>query len=435
MRKLDEFNFDFLDYTASPAKIKRFDQIDWHFDGYYELEWTRFIRGLQKATWAVKELRRYQRRYASGFGLTSYATRTRQTLQHADRALILSKTKKRALVGFYDSGQAQLVVVDSRRHRILAAHPLWGQAIECFADIRDFIPCPADLPNPQASSVYYPGLVESRTLALQILTLLEKNKPVFSTEKDALAAALAHLNGIHPDLDRRYLQLLPRVQDLNVWGRVWQFNPAEIQKGGLPTGLIHGQQRQYCQKRFYKYGTLSAIEFKLHTVRLPSGKSGATIGIYIDGHNLQDLFKQHEQPYADREDHPGLAGSGKELGAYEFPDCVANFMGRITGILADYQKLSYLYICECGEKSCASRLCQITFKKRHVIWSKFRYSVRNPPGVRFWDYSAFGTRGRFVFDKWQYLVALESLAFQIAQIMRAPYEARIEELTAALLEQ
>ena len=139
-----------------------------------------------------------------------------------------------------------------------------------------------------------------------------------------------------------------------------------------------------------------------------------TINIYINGINLLDMVRQVEHDFRNpleggklsRQSYVGLCPDYRQ----DFAD---EFLGRTN------RHVSTLLTCTCMEELCNSIVAKITLDSSMVVWSEIRnpflsvksglwktidgaeYAVGYPI-----DYSELGP---FVFDRHQYLEALEQL--------------------------
>jgi len=144
-------------------------------------------------------------------------------------------------------------------------------------------------------------------------------------------------------------------------------------------------------------------------IRFPS------INIYINNKNLLDLIRQVEQGHGISQGVSDSAYQKSYVGLLPgyYPYFEDEFLGRVK------RSHSIVLICTCLEEVCDSIVVQVVFEPDTVIWR----DITNPFfGVmsEFWvkmqeadeadgfpiDYSGIGA---FVFDKIQYLDALEQL--------------------------
>lgn len=136
---------------------------------------------------------------------------------------------------------------------------------------------------------------------------------------------------------------------------------------------------------------MNRIEFRVEPEGLDDG-IGDVVNVYVDGSRLQDLIRPYEQPFADAEGHPPLAG--QYVGLVRRGLSAGRFLGSPAA--AWFGDDSVLLGCACGEEGCWPLTAHIEIGPR-VVWRNFR------TGYREWDLSAFGP---FEFDRSQYEAAL-----------------------------
>lgn len=121
--------------------------------------------------------------------------------------------------------------------------------------------------------------------------------------------------------------------------------------------------------------------------------------IHIDQTSLIDLLKQFEQPFANHEGSPDLAGSygwlSKEYAFHSLMGCESRSNGKII-----------LLGCTCGIDECWPMLARVKTTETSVVWSDFEQPYRTSNHPNPWDYSGFGP---FVFDRSAYEAELEKL--------------------------
>jgi len=137
------------------------------------------------------------------------------------------------------------------------------------------------------------------------------------------------------------------------------------------------------------------------TVRLVvDDRSGTTeITISINGTSLIDLARTVEQPWADREGKPQLAGSYMGLGPWALGGSSMHFLGSPHAVWFNDGD-TVLLGCDCGEWGCWPLVADIIASDAEVVWTRFRQ------GHRDWDLSALGP---FIFDRAHYELALQRL--------------------------
>jgi hypothetical protein len=121
--------------------------------------------------------------------------------------------------------------------------------------------------------------------------------------------------------------------------------------------------------------------------------------IQIDQTSLIDLLRQFEQPLADREGSPNLAGS------YGWLDKETAKVG-LQGLSNFRNSKIMLLGCTCGIDECWPLLARVEMTETSVIWRDFEQPYRSENHPNPWDYSGFGP---FVFDRNAYQAELEKL--------------------------
>lgn len=116
------------------------------------------------------------------------------------------------------------------------------------------------------------------------------------------------------------------------------------------------------------------------------------VDIMIDGRRLIDELKRIEQPYADAEGSPEIAGQ------YHSLPIVATLLPSQRFLDArrrrsDENGKTMILVCTCGCGGCWDFVCRIEFSDSTVTWSDFEQIHRD------WDYSELG---KFVFDRKSY---------------------------------
>lgn len=125
----------------------------------------------------------------------------------------------------------------------------------------------------------------------------------------------------------------------------------------------------------------------------------AEVIISINETSLIDLARTAEQPWADREGKPDLAGSYTGLGPWAIGGSSTHFLDNPHAVWFDDGD-TVLLGCDCGEWGCWPLVAHIDVTHTHVAWSRFRQ------GHREWDLSALGP---FVFARTEYEEALRKL--------------------------
>jgi len=129
------------------------------------------------------------------------------------------------------------------------------------------------------------------------------------------------------------------------------------------------------------------------------GHEAKTFAILINGERLESLARAVEQPFADAEGKPDLAGDYEPLSLYDIDSDLDHFRGKpVARWFGDGD--SVLMGCPCGEWGCWPLTAHIAVTEETVTWHRFRN------GHRPWDLRALGP---FVFDRTEYEVALSTL--------------------------
>ena len=125
------------------------------------------------------------------------------------------------------------------------------------------------------------------------------------------------------------------------------------------------------------------------------------VEILINGRSLVELAKAHEQPYADAEGHPDIAGGYEGMSPSDLcsgDDGLANIEGS--------RRVQVLQCDGCYEPGCWPLTCRVEVGADRVIWSDFVQPYRDS-GDSPWKYDGLGP---FEFDRKQYEAALAMLA-------------------------
>jgi hypothetical protein len=130
-----------------------------------------------------------------------------------------------------------------------------------------------------------------------------------------------------------------------------------------------------------------------------AGYSFEVADVFINGRRLVDLVREVEQPFAEQEGHPDLAGG------YEGIDADLAFLPS-QHLLGGAEPKRGVAILECGTCSidgCWPLTATITLEGETVIWSDFEQPHRSSRKPPVWSYEKLGP---FVFDRTQYEAAL-----------------------------
>jgi hypothetical protein len=115
--------------------------------------------------------------------------------------------------------------------------------------------------------------------------------------------------------------------------------------------------------------------------------------IRIDGRDFVDMIREVEQPFADADGTPSIAGSYRGLPPRSVLPPSEHFWGEPDG------RRTRLYLCgDCHEAGCWDFQAVIRVEPDRVVWGPF-FQPHRPR----WDHSALGL---LVFDRDQYAQAL-----------------------------
>ena len=130
------------------------------------------------------------------------------------------------------------------------------------------------------------------------------------------------------------------------------------------------------------------------------------VRIFINGRELVDIVRQVEQPFADREGHPNLAGDYAYFGPMFVFRPARHFLGEPANDWTDGDGRIYLLSCTCGIPDCWPLSARVEVSQDKVTWKDFRQPHRaSGSAAGEWCYDKLGP---FVFDRQSYEQALES---------------------------
>lgn len=121
------------------------------------------------------------------------------------------------------------------------------------------------------------------------------------------------------------------------------------------------------------------------------------VEILINGTSLVGLVKAHEQPLADAEGHPEIAGGYDGMSPSDLwsgDDGLSNIAGSRT--------VQVLQCDGCHEPGCWPLMCRVEVREDRVIWSDFEQPHWDSGDGR-WRYNTFGP---FDFERSQYDAAI-----------------------------
>jgi hypothetical protein len=151
---------------------------------------------------------------------------------------------------------------------------------------------------------------------------------------------------------------------------------------------------------------MNILSITLEQVVAGDGNSYPSIQISIDGMKLQELAKNHELPFAQREGHPDIAGGYLGLDVEATNRNI--FLGEAEFDYGEDSNKVALMECVCGCPGCWPLAVRITKTSNTVLWSDFEQPHRGPDSAGgHWDYTGFGP---FEFDLEQYLNEIAKLS-------------------------
>lgn len=135
---------------------------------------------------------------------------------------------------------------------------------------------------------------------------------------------------------------------------------------------------------------MNCISFRL--VHDSGHKGHNLVAISIDGHDLIELVRAYELPYARSEGHENIAGGYAYLTAALARPPSRHFWGDPAEDDQCYDNKLALAECECGCPGCWPLVCEIVLEDDGaVVWRNFEQPHRRPDSAAgWWDYSGFG---------------------------------------------
>ena len=141
--------------------------------------------------------------------------------------------------------------------------------------------------------------------------------------------------------------------------------------------------------------------------------------ISIDAQPFVELIRIHEQPLADAEGKPELAGQYMTLPLLSNYDLRKHYLGDLTVVAENDEKVALLICGFCADTGCWPLLAQVEVSADTFVWSDFEQ-----PHRKNWRYDSFGP---FVFDREQYKSALSEIALPPDSPVWAEWRRRWEE--------
>ena len=132
-----------------------------------------------------------------------------------------------------------------------------------------------------------------------------------------------------------------------------------------------------------------------------------TLAIIVDGIDLIELVRRTEQPFAEAEGSPSIAGQYRGIWIdYVAPPSKHLYGDPSQPVYLDGDKVQVLE-CECGEPGCWPLMCRITVGSDRVTWSDFEQPHRRgKPTQAAWQYDRLG---RLEFDRVEYENAVNGI--------------------------
>lgn len=132
---------------------------------------------------------------------------------------------------------------------------------------------------------------------------------------------------------------------------------------------------------------------KIETQALPleNGSVRWVVQLIVDGRDLIERLREHEMPFALREEAPQIAGAYAGLDVESITP--GHFLGQPEPMHAcgeNYERVALLE-CECGCAGCWPFAARIKVTNTTVRWSDFEQPHRRKDAAAgWWDYSGFG---------------------------------------------
>jgi hypothetical protein len=128
---------------------------------------------------------------------------------------------------------------------------------------------------------------------------------------------------------------------------------------------------------------------------------GEVVEIYINGRNLIEMVREIEEPFAEREGHPDLAGTYTNIAARVLRPPSMHLDGKPEDDWYTYKgRVEVLSCGACGGSWCWPLSVRIEVRQESIVWRDFVQPHRDDPCIQpVWDYSGFGP---FMFDRAEY---------------------------------
>ncbi len=134
---------------------------------------------------------------------------------------------------------------------------------------------------------------------------------------------------------------------------------------------------------------------------LTNNQEQLSFEIFVDNQPFVELMRLHEQPWAEAEGQPQLAGQYTTLPLLWRYALAKHYLGDSTIVAEDDEKIALLICSVCGETGCWPLLARVQVNGDTIVWSDFEQPHRSQ-----WRYDSLGP---FVFDQAQYEAALSEI--------------------------
>ena len=146
------------------------------------------------------------------------------------------------------------------------------------------------------------------------------------------------------------------------------------------------------------------LSLSLREVVDPRGRLLKTADLFVNGRNFLDIIRDTEQPFADAEGHPRIAGKyiGIPWKLAIFPS--RHLLGEYPPIVPAGWDQGQLLRCTCGDAGCWPLLARIIVEGATIRWTDFKQPHRGPTSrTSHWRYDALPD---LIFDRTAYEAAL-----------------------------
>ena len=128
------------------------------------------------------------------------------------------------------------------------------------------------------------------------------------------------------------------------------------------------------------------------------------MNIFISGRSLIDIIREIEQPFAEKEGAPNIAGGYQGLSARIIFSPSQHLLGDPHWSYGNDLGQTQLLQCTCGEAGCWPLFARITVEADYVTWDEFFQPHRGPNSrTSHWRYDSLPP---FIFERAAYEAAL-----------------------------